>query len=302
MRWISDDAVSRLREVADTPDFTGTRYRIERELGRGGMGVVWAATDLTLNREVAIKVLPAYESREESARSLGDEALILAQLEHPGIVPIHDFGRLPDGHVFYAMKLIRGERLDRYLERAELPLQERLRLFERFCEPVAFAHARGVIHGDLKPANVMIGRFGEVLVLDWGLAHEPAITTAASRPRGGTPGYMAPEQERGAATDPRADVHALGAILRDLCQNERVPKALAAIIDRATSRDPNGRYADASALAREVTLWLDGMPVDAYPENLLERALRWLTLHRTLVTLVVAYLFMRALVILLFGR
>lgn len=266
------------------------------------MGVVWAATDLTLNREVAIKVLPAYESGHEPARSLEDEALILAQLEHPGIVPIHDFGRLPDGRVFYAMKLIRGERLDRYLERAELPIQERLRLFERFCEPVAFAHARGVIHGDLKPANVMIGSFGEVLVLDWGLAHEPARATAASRPRGGTPGYMAPEQERGALTDPRADVHALGAILRDLCFSEKVPNALTAIIARATSPDPNDRYPDAPALARDVTRWLDGMPVEAYPENMLERAMRWLSLHRTLVALVIAYLFMRALVIVLFGR
>ncbi len=183
MRWISDEAVSRLREVADAPDFSGTRYRIERELGRGGMGVVWAATDLDLQREVAVKVLPAWESSEDAATRLRREARILAQLEHPGIVPIHDLGQLADGRIFYAMKLVRGERLDSYLDRSALPLQERLRLFERFCEPVAFAHARGIAHRDLKPANVMVGSFGEILVLDWD-SREAPTHHGVEEPRG----------------------------------------------------------------------------------------------------------------------
>ncbi|HUF16699.1 MAG TPA: serine/threonine-protein kinase [Thermoanaerobaculia bacterium] len=297
MRWISDEAMSRLREVADAPDFSGTRYRIERELGRGGMGVVWAATDLELQREVAVKVLPAWESSEDAAARLRSEARILAQLEHPGIVPIHDLGQLADGRIFYAMKLVRGERLDSYLDRSALPLQERLRLFERFCEPVAFAHARGIAHRDLKPANVMVGSFGEILVLDWGLAG------GSDSPRsGGTTGYMAPEQETGGPVDARADVHALGAILIVICGDDKLSRPVAAIIARATAVDPKERYADASALARDVTLWLDGMPVEAYRESVFERAGRWLGRHRTLVALVVAYLIMRALVIVFFGH
>ena len=307
MRWIADEAVAHLREVGEEPDFTGTRYRIDREIGRGGMGIVWEAFDTELQRKVAVKVLPLMEDGLEVVESLAREAQILARLEHPGIVPVHDLGRLADGRIFYAMKLVRGDRLDRHLRETAIPLPERLRLFERICEPVAFAHAREVIHRDLKPANIMIGSFGEVLVLDWGLAHnlgEGSDGAGASDPAvpAGTPGYMAPEQARGDSTlDARADVFALGTILREICGNE-TPRAVRAIADRATAPDRNSRYADATALSRDVARWLDGQPVEAYRENLFERAGRWLGRHRTLVALVVAYLVMRALVILFFGR
>ena len=103
------------------------------------------------------------------ANRLMREARVLARLEHPGIVPVHDVGTLADGRVFYTMKFVEGQRLDKLIEGVE-SVQDRLRLFLRICEAVAFAHARGVLHRDLKPANVMVGPFGEVLVMDWGLA------------------------------------------------------------------------------------------------------------------------------------
>ena len=177
------------------------------------------------------------------------EAQIVARLEHPGIVPVHDVGVLGDGRVFYAMKLVRGERLDEYAAHSE-SIKERLKKFQAGCDAVAFAHAHGVIHRDLKPQNIMIGSFGEVLVLDWGVAKilRPDRSAAVSleadtlrlpgnAPDGssdtdadtthgtiiGTPGYMSPEQARGeiASLDERADVYSLGAILYFLLTKQR---------------------------------------------------------------------------------
>ncbi|PYV91101.1 MAG: hypothetical protein DMG05_08215 [Acidobacteria bacterium] len=197
---------------------------------------------------MALKVMNAAPSAELAQRMLR-EARIVARLEHPAIVPIHDVGQLPDGRVFYAMKYVQGRRLDRVV-RNKNPLPELLRIFQRVCEAVAFAHAHGVIHRDLKPENIMVGPFGEVLVMDWGIAKvllEPSkaepifqvsIATAntieqqsllsslgerqldsvAETAHGtvmGTPPYMAPEQALGETNelDERTDVYALGAIL-----------------------------------------------------------------------------------------
>ena len=169
MRHLSDKALTRLRHGAGLPDLTGTCYRLIEPVARGGMGVVYAAEDQRLQRRVALKVLEVPGSEGELAGRLMREARVLARLEHPGIVPVHDVGTLPDGRVFYAMKFVEGQRLDRYIESlASTP--DRLHIFLRICDAVAFAHARGVLHRDLKPANVMVGSFGEVLVMDWGLA------------------------------------------------------------------------------------------------------------------------------------
>jgi len=165
----SDRALDRLRQVAQWPDLTGTRYELQGEVARGGMGVVYLARDRELERDVALKVIAVEASDSETAERLRREARTIARLEHPGIVPVHDVGTLPDGRVFYAMKLVTGKRLDE-LVKDGLPLRERLRLLLRIGEPVAFAHAHGVIHRDLKPENVMVGPFGEVLVMDWGVA------------------------------------------------------------------------------------------------------------------------------------
>jgi len=182
MKWLSDHKLEHLRAIAGNPDFSTTKYRIVKELARGGMGTVYLAEDPELNRQVAIKVLNTPEVTAEMARRMVCEAQIIAKLEHPGIVPVHDVGVLADARVFYAMKLVRGSRLDEYVARVN-SIKDRLRKFQAACDAVAFAHARGVIHRDLKPQNIMIGSFGEVLVLDWGVAKivqgQPTISSEA---------------------------------------------------------------------------------------------------------------------------
>jgi serine/threonine protein kinase len=250
MRFLSDKALTRLRDGAELPDLAGTRYRLLGQVARGGMGVVYAAQDETLQRRVALKVLEVPGEESDLANRLIREARVLALLEHPGIVPVHDVGTLADGRVFYTMKFVEGRRLDQYIASvASVP--DRLRVFLRICDAVAFAHDRAVLHRDLKPANVMVGPFGEVLVMDWGLAKilarednsavahdgDPEATflqtetapapgdspTRISAITGhgtimGTPGYMSPEQARGEvqALDARSDIFSLGAMLRFL--------------------------------------------------------------------------------------
>jgi serine/threonine protein kinase len=287
--WLSDDAVTRLRAVTDEPQTGGTRYRIVSEIGRGGMGVVYEAEDRELERRVAFKVLAS--ELTAGAEKLRDEARIMARLEHPGIVPLHDAGVLPDGRVFYVMKLVRGRRLDQ-VARESHPASELLRIFLRVCEAVAFAHARGVVHCDLKPENIMLGELGEVLVMDWGIARA-AGHASGDRVIAGTRGFMAPEQERGdvESIDASTDVHALGAILRALLPDTSKP--LAAVIAKATSPDRARRYADASELSDEIVRYLDDAPLRAYRATPSERAMKWLARNSALVTVVIAYLVMR---------
>ena len=300
------------------------------------MGAVWLAQDSILQRPVALKVLTAENSSADLAARLMQEAVVLARLEHPGIVPVHDAGTLPDGRTFYCMKYVEGETLDRYARR--LPLRERLPLFQRIAEPLAFAHSRGIIHRDLKPANVMVGSFGEVLIMDWGLAKvigntgvttpedsspndrvSPAadkkarISGNTSTGHGtvlGTPGYMAPEQERGEVNliDQRTDVFALGSILQHLLQEppgsprvEAYSRPLQAICAKAMAPEMSARYSSVQELASDVGRYLDGMPVSAYRENIFERTARLVSHNRVAVVLVLAYLFMRLLFI-LFSR
>ena len=166
---LDDRRLRHLQEIADLPDLSGTRYRPLRRLGRGGMGSVYLVEDADLGREAALKALTVPDSGSDLTARLVSEARLLARLEHPNIVPVHDLGTLPDGRVFYVMKYVRGERLDEW--RGKGPTRpEMLRLFLKICEAVAFAHARGVVHRDLKPENVMVGAFGEALVMDWGVA------------------------------------------------------------------------------------------------------------------------------------
>jgi len=231
---VSDSAIARLRAAVESPDLEGSRYHLLDKLGQGGMGGVYRVEDSILGRQVAMKVVAVPDSTSSLADRLLREAQIIARLEHPGIVPVHDVGTLPDGRVFYTMKLVQGKRLDAHA--AELgTIPERLRLVQKVCDAVSFAHARGVLHRDLKPQNVMVGPFGEVLVMDWGLSkiirEQEATRPSDSSPilsfvsiqdgtsHGsvlGTPGYMSPEQERGdnTAIDERSDVFSLGAILQ----------------------------------------------------------------------------------------
>lgn len=246
MDFLSDAALARLRQAAEQPDLAGSRYRLLEPIGHGGMGTVYLVEDQLLQRPVAMKVLHGLGGGPDAAQRLRQEALILARLEHPGIVPVHDVGTLPDGRGFYVMKHVRGVRLDAYAIAAS-PVHERLEIFRRICETVAAAHAVGVVHRDLKPENVMVGPFGEVVVMDWGVAKllaqpgeappRPGGTGAAlepSQPAGddqatrltqhgtvlGTPGYMAPEQARGEVdrVTAQTDIFALGAMLRFLLE------------------------------------------------------------------------------------
>jgi len=302
MTWLSNAAIERLRDVADWPAPVGDRYEILEPLARGGMGTVYKARDRELDRLVALKVLSAIAlDDEEAASRLQQEARVLASLEHPGIVPVHDVGVLDDGRLFYVMKLVLGPRLDEHA--AERPLAERLRLFTRICEPVAFAHARGVVHRDLKPENVMVGPFGEVLVLDWGVA---LLTASASREAAhvvGTRAYMAPEQSRGESVDARADVYALGGILHFLLAGAPPdaaplsgPRALQAICRKARAPAPDDRYRDVLALSADADRFLAGAPVEASPENAIERAVRFARKHRAAIVIITAYIVLRAVI------
>jgi len=209
------------------------RYVLEAEIGRGGMGIVYRATDESIGRDVAIKVLHERSASDPDAvRRFLVEARITGQLAHPGIPAVHEIGHLPDRRPFMVMKLIRGRTLDGILkERGAVPCGALLPVFEQICQAVGYAHSQGIIHRDLKPQNVMVGAFGEVQVMDWGLAKEVrsaeyVIGNAVHIPEAeqsetiagsvmGTPAFMPPEQAGGVtdAIDERADVFGLGAIL-----------------------------------------------------------------------------------------
>jgi serine/threonine-protein kinase len=229
------------RPAASQSESAG-RVRLLGEIARGGMGCVLRGHDPELQRELAVKViLPEHRDNPDLLRRFVGEARLAGQLQHPGIMPVYDLGQMDDGRPFFAMKLIQGRTLaDLLAERPEPghDLPRFLRYFEAVCQAAGYAHAQGVIHRDLKPLNVMVGAFGEVQVMDWGLAKRledgpegdseplplPAslsstpIPTALTRPGAvvGTPGYMAPEQGRGLPGDQRSDVFGLGAILCEI--------------------------------------------------------------------------------------
>jgi tetratricopeptide (TPR) repeat protein/tRNA A-37 threonylcarbamoyl transferase component Bud32 len=230
--------------VADGLPAQVGRYHIEGELGRGGMGIVLRAQDSAFHRTLAIKMLrEAHPDQPQQKQRFLEEAQVLGQLQHPGIPPVHDRGELPDGRPYFAMKLIKGRTLAELLNERPDPahdLPRFLAIFGQVCQAVAYAHSRGILHRDLKPSNVMVGAFGEVQVMDWGLAKvlgseqrlktgiraEDTSTVATVRTEEddlatqegavmGTPAYMAPEQALGEIErlDERADVFGLGAIL-----------------------------------------------------------------------------------------
>jgi tetratricopeptide (TPR) repeat protein len=232
------------REALDLPELTQAgRFRLLEEIARGGMGAVLRAHDPDMDRPLAVKIiLPQYRDDPSLVRRFLGEARLAGQLQHPGVVPIHDIGRLADGRPFFAMKLIEGRTLAQLLRERPEPghdLPRFLRYFEAVCQAVGYTHSKGVIHRDLKPENVMVGAFGEVQVMDWGLAkviglvarlsesgQAPPDSESRATPAGtedsihtqpgtivGTPGYLAPEQARGLASDRRTDVFSLGAIL-----------------------------------------------------------------------------------------
>ncbi len=215
-------------------------YVIRGEIGRGGMGLVFAAHDLTLDREVAIKTVISRSNATSVRERFIRESKIAARLAHPGIPPVHALGKLRDGSPFLAMKLVRGKTMAALLSSrssASDDFSRLLQIFQQVAQAVGFAHINGIIHRDLKPENIMVGEFGEVQVMDWGLAKDLQTSELASETGGnetchpgsvlcgdnlgetrygtimGSPSFMAPEQARGEAVGSPADVFSLGAIL-----------------------------------------------------------------------------------------
>jgi hypothetical protein len=229
-------------------------YRMGPEFARGGLGRIMEGFDRRLRRTVAVKELLLRDGHAEGR--FVREALITARLEHPNIVTVHEAGRWPSGERFYAMKLVKGRTLAEHLEEATTDAA-RLALLPAVidvCDAVAYAHSQGILHRDLKPSNVMLGPFGETVVIDWGLAKDLADPTDSDRGEGealvlsgdafetsdgivvGTPPYMPPEQASARPLDPRSDVYALGAILYHVLtgyrpyQNVRPQKVLQAVV------------------------------------------------------------------------
>lgn len=222
------------------------RFEIRRELGRGGFGAVYEAIDNELGRVVAIKTLRRGRSRRKlSTDWVKKEAEAVARLDHPCIVTLFDVGTHTSGP-YLVMELLRGETLARRIEKGPLPLSEALRIGIEMAKGLAHAHQRGVLHLDLKPANVFLCKDGRVKLLDFGLAHLLGSPWEAGA---GTPAYMAPEQARGDDADERSDIYAAGKVLEELLGDRR-PRWLGSVLASATSADPSARPRDGAA-------WLD---------------------------------------------
>ncbi|MEZ4393159.1 MAG: serine/threonine-protein kinase [Polyangiales bacterium] len=220
------------------------RFEEVKVLGRGGVGEVVLAVDHDISRQVALKRLLPEAEGDSSVARFADEVRALGALDHPNIVPVHDVGVTPEGKYFYVMKYIQGETLETVIERlaegspehhARYPFSRRMEVFTAVLRAVQYAHAQGYVHRDLKPANIMVGPYGEVVVMDWGLARRmrdpvetlpssPSVPPSGPRARTldgsllGTPAYMSPEQSRGELhlVDETSDMYALGVILHEL--------------------------------------------------------------------------------------
>jgi tetratricopeptide (TPR) repeat protein len=257
-------------------------FQLIRRIGRGGMGVVYEAEDTRLGRRVALKFLPReYVADGAAKKRFLREARSASALRHPGICTIHDIGETDDDRLYIVMTYYEGETLEKRLERGPLPLDQALAFATQLTRALERAHAAGVVHRDMKPANVMVGTDGEVTILDFGIAkmdNEAALTRTGSTL--GTPLYMAPEQARGERVDARADLWSLGAMLYEMLTGRRpfrgdsspvvihailerepepieryrpeVPAALATSVLRLLQKDPNERYQDASELLADL--------------------------------------------------
>ena len=280
-------------EILEVGDFA-SRYLKEDEIASGGMGLVSRVRDRQMNRVLAMKILrPEFKKSAAAVARFVEEAQATAQLQHPGVVPVHDLGRLPDGRPYFTMREIRGRTLHDVMrevregDETDWTVRRLVAAFHAVTVTVAYAHHRGVVHRDLKPQNIMVGEFGEVLVVDWGLAKvlgvddptgeiEPVATDRSADQSfltkvgtvAGTPRYMAPEQWAGDVDTmgPHTDVYCLGCILAEIITGEVKPRdpgtaqmpELLRIALKARSEEPNDRHQDAEELAAEVEAWIDG--------------------------------------------
>jgi WD40 repeat protein len=293
-------------------------YAVECELTHGGLGRILVAYDRRLGRRVALKV-PI--DPEVERQRFAHEVRVTARLQHPSIVPLYEAGKLPSGEPFFAMKLVDGQPLSTVLAGANTP-SERLALLPNViavADAIAYAHDHGVVHRDLKPSNIVLGTFGETVVLDWGVAHE----SGSGRDDGvvGTPAYMAPEQAAGAPADPRFDVYAIGALLYHVLSGDspyrgpdskdvlrqlaagmpqpleqrwpEAPPELVAIVKRAMARAPGQRYPSARELAVDLRQFQTGQLVGAHAYSSWALIRRWGRRHRP--TIMVALMLSAAL-------
>ncbi len=281
-------------------------YRLLERIGEGGMGEVFLAEQvIPVRREVAVKRLKLGLDTAEWTRRFDLEREALAQLEHPNIAKIFDAGITQDGRPFYVMELVDGLPLTHFCVRGRLDTPARLRLFATLCAAVQHAHQKGVLHGDLKPSNILVAvdEAGAPVpkLIDFGVAraawHQRGGDAAAAPGRFGTPGYASPEQSSGARPpDARSDVYTLGVVLREILANEKSLSGEAGwIVKRAMEEVPEQRYESAAALAADVRNLLACRPLAAGPDSwsyragkFISRERRWLSLIGIGTTVLVA--------------
>ncbi len=299
----------------------GDRFRVLSLHDKGGLGQVMLARDEQIGRTVALKeIRPDRADDPENQVRFVAEDEITGGLEHPGIVPVYALGRYSDQRPYYVMRFIRGSHLGKAIDAFHqqvaaglkddqwlLEMHKLLRRFIDVCNAVGYAHSRGVVHRDLKPGNVMLGKFGETLLVDWGLAKivgrsEEAYTTEEATLRisagsgsyatlagskMGTPAYMSPEKAAG-------DLDALGSASGEFepprAVNPQTPKPLEAISLKAMARLPADSYSSPAQLVEDLECWMADRPVAAYRESRVARLARWMRRHRTGVRAAVAAL------------
>jgi serine/threonine-protein kinase len=280
-------------------------YRVTSRIGAGGMGEVFRAQDPRLNRDVAIKVLPADRSNPEAAARLVREARLVAALNHPGILTIHDVGE-EDGQFYLVTELLEGETLRDRLAGGALPWRIALEFSNTIASALAAAHAKGVVHRDLKPDNIFCLSSGSVKILDFGIAkfvappNAATVTAPVANTRGvfGTVAYMSPEQLEGREVDHRTDQYSLGVVMHEMMAGQRpvdgstlpsgVPTPFTRVVTRCLSRDPEGRYASTADLA----MALDDVRTDVHQPvaavSPKRKTLSWVAASLVLVALLAA--------------